>query len=55
MIADEIKKYKLGGTGGTHGRTQRYIYCSVEKKMEGKGCLEDLNVDGKRLFLCLKK
>jgi hypothetical protein len=39
MIAGEIK-YKLGGTCGTHGRTENYIYCFVEnygrKKLLGR-------------------
>jgi hypothetical protein len=30
MTADKIKKNKLGGTGGTHGRTEKYVYCLVE-------------------------
>jgi len=54
MTADEINKDKLGGTGGMNGTTEKYIYCLVEKHGE-KSCLEDLNVDGKRLFVCLKR
>jgi hypothetical protein len=30
MAAYEIKKDKLGGTDGTHGRTEKYIYYLVE-------------------------
>jgi len=30
MTDDGIKKDNLGGTGGTHGRTEKYIYYLVE-------------------------
>jgi hypothetical protein len=54
MTADEIKKYKLGGIGSTHGRTERYIYCSVEKNGR-KRLLGRPKRRWKRLFLCLKR
>jgi len=30
MTANEIKKDKLGGTSGTHRRTEKFVYCLVE-------------------------
>ena len=59
MIAEAIKKDKLGGTGGTHGRTEKYIYCLVEicgrKRLLGRTkrrwevityVFEEINLDG---------